>query len=74
VVATRVGGIPELVEDGRTGLLAATGNPPDLAAKLLQLLRDPALRLEMGRAGRVAAQTKFNLKEKVREIVSLYQL
>ena len=74
VVATRVGGTPELVQDGRTGLLAADCDPENLAAQLLRLLRDPALRLEMGRAGRAAAQTKFNLKDRVREVVSLYRL
>jgi glycosyltransferase involved in cell wall biosynthesis len=74
VVATRVGGIPEVVEDGRTGLLAAAKNPADLAAQLLRLLGDPELRFHMGQAGRTTAQAKFDLKEKVREIVSLYDL
>jgi len=74
VVATRVGGIPELVEDGSTGLLAAAANPADLAAKLLQLLRNPDLRSQMGRAGREAAQVKFDLQERVREVVALYHL
>jgi glycosyltransferase involved in cell wall biosynthesis len=56
VVASRVGGIPELVEDGRTGLLAAPGTPEDFARHLLRLLRDPGLCARMGQAGRQRAE------------------
>ncbi|HLI57126.1 MAG TPA: glycosyltransferase [Actinomycetota bacterium] len=52
VVASRVGGIPELVEDGVTGLLVAPGNPDDLARALLGLLADPDRRAAMGAEGR----------------------
>jgi glycosyltransferase involved in cell wall biosynthesis len=44
VVATRTGGVPDLVEDGRTGLLVAPGDPEELAAGVLRMLRDEALR------------------------------
>jgi len=57
VVASRVGGIPELVEDGGTGLLAAPGSPEDFARHLLRLLGDPALCAQMGAAGRGRAET-----------------
>jgi glycosyltransferase involved in cell wall biosynthesis len=57
VVSTRVSGIPELVEDGRTGLLAAPEDPTALAAAIHRVHTDPALGRRMRRAGaaRVAA-------------------
>jgi glycosyltransferase involved in cell wall biosynthesis len=52
VVATRVGGIPELVEDGVTGFLVEPGDVPGLRAALERLLADPKLRRRLGRAAR----------------------
>lgn len=53
VVATRVGGLPEVVEDGVTGLLVPPGDPPAIAAAVAQVV---ARRAAMGAAGRVAAR------------------
>ncbi len=53
VVATAVGGVPQLVEDGRTGFLVPPGDPAALRAALERLLGDPALRRRFGRAARV---------------------
>src|SRR4029077_5841450 len=47
VVASRVGGIPELIEDGRTGLLVESGDVDGLAARLRQLLADPTRAREL---------------------------
>jgi glycosyltransferase involved in cell wall biosynthesis len=57
VVATAVGGIPEVVEQGREALLVAAGDPAELAAALIRLAADPALRVELTAAAarRVAA-------------------
>jgi glycosyltransferase involved in cell wall biosynthesis len=52
VVGTRVGGIPEIVDEGRTGLLCEPSDPAGLAAALRILIADPMARLEMGRRGR----------------------
>ena len=52
VVSTRLAGIPELVVDGQTGMLAPPGDSTALAHALEQLLRDPELRLRFGHAGR----------------------
>jgi glycosyltransferase involved in cell wall biosynthesis len=52
VVATRMGGIPELVEDGRTGRLVEPGDAPALAEALGSLLTDPARARALGAAGR----------------------
>jgi glycosyltransferase involved in cell wall biosynthesis len=52
LIASRIGGVPYTVTDGVTGLLCEPGDPADLAAKIARLLDDPALRHEMGLAGR----------------------
>jgi glycosyltransferase involved in cell wall biosynthesis len=59
VVATRSGGIPEIVLDGETGLLARPGNPLDLADKLAALLTDPVRAAELGRRGRARIVDHF---------------
>lgn len=56
VVATRVGGIPELVQDGRTGILVAPANEQALADAIARVLDDPSAAREMGRAGRRRAE------------------
>lgn len=55
VVASRTGGIPDLVEHGRTGLLTKPENPEDMGAALLRLLKDETLRTAMGAAAREQA-------------------
>ena len=62
VVASRVGGLPELVLDGETGLLVPPGQPAALAVALETLLDDPALRERLGAAGRARVQTHFALE------------
>jgi glycosyltransferase involved in cell wall biosynthesis len=59
VVATRVGALHEVVEDGVTGLLVPPERAEALAAAILTLLDDPARRAEMGQAGRVTALERF---------------
>ena len=58
VVAAEAGGAPELVAHGRTGLLVPPEQPRELAAALVQLAGDPALRARWGAAGREAAQSR----------------
>jgi glycosyltransferase involved in cell wall biosynthesis len=61
VVASAVGGVPEIVDDGRTGLLVAPGATAPLADALAGLIRDRALREHMGRSGREAALERYDL-------------
>jgi glycosyltransferase involved in cell wall biosynthesis len=61
VVASAVGGIPELVQDGITGLLIATGDEAALAEALDRLLQDPELRRRLGAAGRQHATERFDI-------------
>lgn len=72
LVATRVGGIPELVEDGKTGFLVERGDTQAIADRILKLIADPELRKRMGRAGREVAVAKFDLKSNVEKVVSSY--
>ncbi len=62
VVATRVGGVPELVVPGVTGWLVEPGDAPALAAAMGQLIENPGVRQAMGRAGRERALRKFSLE------------
>lgn len=59
VVATQVGGIPEVVTDGQTGLLVPPGDPRPLAAAILRLLGDRAMARRMGEAGRERVRNYF---------------
>ncbi|WP_166442809.1 glycosyltransferase family 4 protein [Phragmitibacter flavus] len=61
VVSTTVAGIPEMVVHGETGLLTEPGDERQLADALIQMMRHPSQRREMGRAGRCRAETRFML-------------
>jgi glycosyltransferase involved in cell wall biosynthesis len=72
VVATRVGGIPQVVAEGTTALLVPPAHPEELARALLRLLADPGLAAELGRAGRTRAVEQFGWERYVREVDALY--
>jgi glycosyltransferase involved in cell wall biosynthesis len=72
IVATRVGGIPELVTDGGNGFLVAPRAPAEIAQRLVQLLEDSALRSRMGAAGRLAAERKFDLAHNLDTLMRAY--
>jgi glycosyltransferase involved in cell wall biosynthesis len=74
VVATRVGGIPELVRDGLTGFLVPPGDSDAIAEKIHVLLNDAEMRSRMGQMGRTAAEDHFDLKKNVSEVIRLYGL
>lgn len=61
VVATRVSGIPELIEDGVSGLLVPPGNPPALADALQRLVEEPELAARLSAAGREKVEHEFDL-------------
>jgi glycosyltransferase involved in cell wall biosynthesis len=61
VVASRVGGIPEVVDDGVTGLLVPPASPSHLADAVLELLADPGRRRAMGTAGRRRLEQQFTI-------------
>ena len=73
VVGTRAGGIPEVVQHGKTGLLVPPHDEPALAAAILDLLRDPARRAAMGAAGRARVVAKFSVEKMVQATLHVYQ-
>lgn len=73
IVATRVGGNPEVVADGETGLLAPVGNPEALAEAMLTLLRDPQRADQMGAAGRQRVEEHFDLRKVAGRYDALYR-
>jgi sugar transferase (PEP-CTERM/EpsH1 system associated) len=73
VVATRVGGLPEIVVQGRTGVLAPSRDDEELADCILRLAADPALRAAMGRAGRERARAVFSQSRMHQQYLELYQ-
>lgn len=74
VVATRAGGIPELVADQTSGYLVERGDARDAAEKLLKLLYDADLRRKMGEAGHRVVHDRFSLRQNVRELLCVYGL
>ena len=73
VVATDVGGLPETVIHGETGLLTQDGNPQGLAAAVLRLIRDPGLRSSMGVRARDRALARFSMERYTRELRRIYR-
>jgi len=73
IVATRAGGIPEVVVDGETGLLVPPRDHHALAAAIIRLLKDPALRERMGRAGFERVRTRFSAARMVDQTVGVYR-
>jgi glycosyltransferase involved in cell wall biosynthesis len=73
VVSTRVGGVPELVEDGREGLLVPPRDPAALADAIRRLLRDQAEAERLGANGRVRQRREFSLDAMVRRVEELYE-
>ncbi len=73
VVATRVGGMAELVRDGVTGFLVPSNDPQHLAEAIQKLLDNPELRHRMGRAGRAKALKEFTLDRMLTETQAVYE-
>ena len=73
VVATRVGGVPEIVRDGIDGLLVPPGDPTALADALVRLLHDEELRARMGAAGLERQRAEFDIHVMVERLGRLYE-
>jgi glycosyltransferase involved in cell wall biosynthesis len=73
VVATAVDGIPEIVIDGRTGLLHPHGDAETLAARLLSLLEDEALAARIGGAGREFVKMEWGRERFAANMARLYE-
>jgi glycosyltransferase involved in cell wall biosynthesis len=74
VVTTRVGGIPELIQDHEAGYLVDRGDTETMANKVLALLNDASLRENMGSKGKNIARQKFDLRNNVAKLIASYGL
>jgi glycosyltransferase involved in cell wall biosynthesis len=73
VVATRVGGVPDVVRDGVDGFLVEPGAVDELAERLAELARDPARREEMGREGRERVLPRYAVGRLIDDVDALYR-
>ncbi len=73
VIATKVGGLPEAVEDGASGLLVPAEAPEELAQAILSLLNDPQRAAEMGAYARHLSETRYSWTPIAEKIVGIYQ-
>jgi glycosyltransferase involved in cell wall biosynthesis len=73
VVAARCGGIPEIVQDGETGLLTRMGDVADLSSAVVRLLQDSTLRERFGSAARRRAQLLFGVERHAAAVLAEYQ-
>lgn len=73
VVASAVGALSDIIEDGKTGLLVPPGDSRALAGAMIRLLRDIELAENMGRSGRASAQVRFGRDTQVQAFIGLYE-
>jgi len=72
-VVSRVGGMPELVEDGVSGLVVPPKDPSALSAAIAQLYRNPQLMKQLGQGARARIENNFHTSKTVRETAELYR-
>ena len=73
VIAAKAGAIPEVVDDGETGLLYEKGDTVHLKRQLQRLVRSADLRARMGRAGRLRYEREFTAERMVRRTEAMYR-
>lgn len=73
VVASRIGGIPEVVRDGETGLLVSPGDPGGLADAIIGLASDPNLMKKLGMAGRKFVAENYRWDDNIKQMTELYK-
>jgi glycosyltransferase involved in cell wall biosynthesis len=73
VIASSIGGIPDIIDEGVTGLMTPPGDANAIAGALLTLLNDPERRLAMGAAGRVHVEKHFDAINWARQLRALYE-
>jgi glycosyltransferase involved in cell wall biosynthesis len=73
IVATSTGGIPEVVDDGVTGILVPPRDDAALAEGIVRLLKDFELRRRMGDAGLARARDRFSAERMVSDTLRVYQ-
>lgn len=72
VIATNIGGLPEVVEDGKTGILVPPGDVNALCSAIKYLVKNPEARLKMGENGRARVLEKFTIEQNVRKTEDVF--
>jgi L-malate glycosyltransferase len=72
VIATRVGGLKDIVREGETGILVEAHNPSQIAEAINSLISNPALRIDMGAKGYERAHRDYSAQRYVKDVESLY--
>jgi glycosyltransferase involved in cell wall biosynthesis len=72
VVATRVGGVASVIEDRVNGRLIEPGRIDALAASISELLGDPALRQQLGEAGRCTVERRYSFAKRMQRLAGIY--
>lgn len=73
IVATRVGGVPEVVEEGEGGILVPPGRPEELASGIRLLLSSPERRKRMGHYNKEKVKKEFNVEDMIRKYEAMYE-
>ena len=74
VVASRLGAMAAIIEDGKTGLLFEPGNPDDLAAKVRQLMENEYTVIKMGKAARAEFEAKYTAEKNYEMLMEIYEM
>jgi glycosyltransferase involved in cell wall biosynthesis len=74
VVATRVGGVPELIADGESGYLVSRGDTESMSSRVMELLNSSETRSRMGQVARQTVASKFDLRMNVAQLLESYGL
>ncbi len=73
IIGSRIGGIPEQIEDGKTGFLFEMGNKKELAEKMVTLSGDSELRMAMGKAARAKLKREYSLQQHCAKLLQIYE-
>jgi glycosyltransferase involved in cell wall biosynthesis len=73
VVASRAGGVPEIITDGESGVLYSPGDHSQLAEEILKLLKNPGQATALGEAGYKRLVDEFSIEKHVSQIQQLYE-
>jgi len=73
IIASNIGGFPDLVEDSVTGLLFNPGDSKDLSEKIMQVINDPEKTAEMGRAGHLKLSDEFTAEKHLEKTMEIYK-
>jgi glycosyltransferase involved in cell wall biosynthesis len=72
-VATKVGPIPEVLEDGKSGILVPSQSPANLAAAIVRLAKDRKVAQAMGQRGKQIATEKFSIDRNIKYLEQIYE-